>query len=115
MRPLAERRARHAALRDVAGMLRSLAYAEAAASRERHRPMPAASAFRPGQSAPPRCFSRLTWTRYRACPAALRSRRDAERIVRFFMLEKALYEVVYELANRPDWVDIPLRRRAEVA
>jgi hypothetical protein len=29
--------------------------------------------------------------------------------VRFFILEKALYEIAYELANRPDWVAIPLR------
>ena len=42
----------------------------------------------------------------RFCPA---DRADAERVVRFFMLEKALYEVAYELANRPDWVVIPLR------
>ena len=27
----------------------------------------------------------------------------------FFMLEKAVYEVSYELANRPTWVDIPLK------
>jgi predicted trehalose synthase len=27
----------------------------------------------------------------------------------FFTLEKAIYEVSYELANRPGWVDIPLR------
>jgi maltose alpha-D-glucosyltransferase/alpha-amylase len=26
----------------------------------------------------------------------------------FFTLEKAVYEVSYELANRPSWVDIPL-------
>ena len=42
----------------------------------------------------------------RLCPA---DRADAERVVRFFMLEKALYEVAYELANRPDWIVIPLR------
>ena len=40
------------------------------------------------------------------CPA---DRADAEGLVRFFMLENALYEVAYELANRPDWVVIPLR------
>ena len=28
---------------------------------------------------------------------------DADRVVRFFMLEKALYEIAYGLANRPDW------------
>ena len=40
------------------------------------------------------------------CPE---DRADADRVVRFFMLEKALYEIAYELANRPDWVVIPLR------
>ena len=30
------------------------------------------------------------------------------RLVRFFTLEKVLYEVRYELGNRPDWVQIPL-------
>ena len=29
--------------------------------------------------------------------------------MRFFTLEKAIYEVSYELANRPGWVDIPLK------
>jgi maltose alpha-D-glucosyltransferase/alpha-amylase len=29
-------------------------------------------------------------------------------LLRFFMLEKALYELNYELNNRPDWVRIPL-------
>jgi maltose alpha-D-glucosyltransferase/alpha-amylase len=36
-------------------------------------------------------------------------RSAADAVIRFFMLEKALYEVAYELANRPDWVAIPLR------
>jgi hypothetical protein len=36
-------------------------------------------------------------------------RAESERVVRFFMFEKALYEIAYELANRPDWVEIPLR------
>jgi hypothetical protein len=34
---------------------------------------------------------------------------ECERTVRFFMLEKAFYEIAYELANRPDWVEVPLR------
>ena len=32
-----------------------------------------------------------------------------------FLLEKALYELRYEMANRPDWVDIPLRGLLELA
>ena len=32
----------------------------------------------------------------------------AERLIAVFTLEKALYELRYELANRPDWVAIPL-------
>lgn len=34
---------------------------------------------------------------------------ECERTVRFFMLEKAFYEIAYELANRPDWLEVPLR------
>jgi maltose alpha-D-glucosyltransferase/alpha-amylase len=33
---------------------------------------------------------------------------DAHRLIRFFTIEKALYEVRYELGNRPDWVRVPL-------
>ena len=41
----------------------------------------------------------------RSCPADL-AQRDA--LLRLFMLDKALYELNYELNNRPDWVRIPL-------
>ena len=33
---------------------------------------------------------------------------DAE-LLRLFLLEKALYEILYELNNRPGWLDVPLR------
>jgi predicted trehalose synthase len=36
-------------------------------------------------------------------------RGTAERLLRIFELEKAIYEVGYELANRPDWVEVPVR------
>jgi maltose alpha-D-glucosyltransferase/alpha-amylase len=32
----------------------------------------------------------------------------ADRLLRFFLLEKVVYEVEYELANRPDWLHVPL-------
>ena len=44
----------------------------------------------------------------RGCAAYPASKRQARDITAFFTLEKAVYEVSYELANRPSWVDIPL-------
>jgi maltose alpha-D-glucosyltransferase / alpha-amylase len=32
----------------------------------------------------------------------------AERLLNFFLLEKAFYEIEYELAHRPDWLRVPL-------
>jgi maltose alpha-D-glucosyltransferase/alpha-amylase len=34
---------------------------------------------------------------------------DLELLLRFFLLEKVVYEIGYELNNRPDWVEIPMR------
>ena len=107
MRPLTERRARHAALRDVAGMLRSLAYAEAAASGDVTDPARRQRLSAWGEHAAS-VFLDAYMAAAEGSPGCPPSRPDAERIVRFFMLEKALYEVVYELANRPTWVSIPL-------
>jgi malto-oligosyltrehalose trehalohydrolase len=107
LRPLTERRAKQAALRDVAGMLRSFAYAAAAASKNKPEAVRHRLAVWEVQA------SRAYLDTYfdaaaggGCCPA---DRASAEQVVRFFMLEKALYEVVYELAHRPDWVAIPLR------
>ena len=35
-------------------------------------------------------------------------RETAERLLRIYELEKAVYELRYELANRPDWVSVPV-------
>ena len=115
LRPLAERRAKHAALRDVAGMLRSFAYAAASASRAlpQDLPQPERDAIEGRLAAWEAEASQAFLDAYFGaarggtfCPP---DRADADRVVRFFMLEKALYEIAYELANRPDWVAIPLR------
>ena len=37
----------------------------------------------------------------------LPARETTERLLRIFELEKAVYELRYELANRPDWVSVP--------
>ena len=44
----------------------------------------------------------------RGCPAYPASKLQARALIDFFTLEKAVYEVSYELANRPEWVAIPL-------
>ena len=35
-------------------------------------------------------------------------RKTADRLLDFFLLEKAFYEIEYELAHRPDWLRVPL-------
>ena len=34
---------------------------------------------------------------------------DLELLLRFFLFEKVVYEIGYELNNRPDWTEIPMR------
>ncbi|HEY0833935.1 MAG TPA: malto-oligosyltrehalose trehalohydrolase [Azospirillum sp.] len=118
MRPLDERRAKHAPLRDVAGMLRSFAYAAATARRglsedlanEMDEPSRAVRASWIGwwEGAAGAAFL----DGYRAvigdCPSFPADGGTAAALLKLFLLEKALYEIGYELANRPDWLAIPL-------
>jgi maltose alpha-D-glucosyltransferase/alpha-amylase len=112
-RPLAERRAKCSPLRDVAGMLRSFSYAVLTG-------LGAATATRPED------LERLTpWAEYwerwigavflKAYLGAARGSHllpsafeDLDVLLQAFILDKALYELGYELNNRPDWVHIPL-------
>jgi trehalose synthase-fused probable maltokinase len=108
MRPLAERRGKHLPLRDVAGMLRSFQYATASAAR----------AIRADDDAVARleaCAGRMSATfldayaqAIRGCPSFPADLGQATDLLRLFLIEKALYEIGYELAHRPDWADIPL-------
>ena len=41
-------------------------------------------------------------------------REEAEGLVELFLVEKLMYELGYEVANRPDWVSIPLAGLAEL-
>jgi starch synthase (maltosyl-transferring) len=113
VRPLPERRAKHAPVKDVAGMLRSFSYAahQAALSACQRRPDLAgelaarASAWEAAVAGAFLAGYRLTTAGTGLAPS------DAgafERLLGAFVLEKALYEVEYELASRPDWVIIPL-------
>jgi trehalose synthase-fused probable maltokinase len=102
-RSLAERRRKRSALRDVAGMLRSFAYAASAVSLLRGVDPPdeweeqARARFLEGY------FETVDPGLLPAGQAAI------ERLLAVFELEKAVYELQYELDNRPDWVRIPVR------
>jgi maltose alpha-D-glucosyltransferase / alpha-amylase len=39
---------------------------------------------------------------------------DLAMVLEFFLLEKCVYEISYELNNRPDWLEIPLRGLLEL-
>ncbi len=101
-RTLVERRRKRSALRDVAGMLRSFTYA--ASSVELLR----------GAHVPDDWEERARWrfldSYLAAVDPTLLPAGDAqiERLLAVFELEKAVYELRYELDNRPDWVGIPV-------
>jgi maltose alpha-D-glucosyltransferase / alpha-amylase len=116
-RPLSERRAKALALRDVAGMLRSFQYAAYAAlfgqvpgispeSAESHRVESWCAFWNAWIGA---AFLRTYLDR--AGPYSYLSPQPSARrlVLDAFLLQKAVYEVSYELNNRPDWVRIPLR------
>lgn len=116
-RPLAERRAKGFAMRDVAGMARSFEYAAFAALRDQSRGVESDSPARAllerwasfWNSLVTAAFLRAYFAEAGSAafvPAAAGERR---RLLDAFILQKACYEVSYELNNRPDWVSIPLR------
>ncbi|MGE3578419.1 MAG: phosphotransferase, partial [Vicinamibacterales bacterium] len=111
-RPLVERRDKQCALKDVAGMLRSLDYAWAAAAGTG----PSAGAQAVVSLAEARAaFLHGYHARARSGGATfLPPDAGAERWTALFELEKALYEVAYEANNRPDWVGIPLGAAARL-
>lgn len=106
-RSLAERRAKRSPLRDVAGMLRSLHYA-AHCGRPNAEPDTLAAAEKWADQASGVFLERYFAT---AAGAAFLPAQTADRdaLLAAYILEKALYEVDYELNNRPDWLPIPLR------
>ena len=110
-RSLDERRAFSFAARDVAGMIRSFDYAAAAAL---GRLNPAiATAEAPHWAAQWRRLSvEAFFGCYRQSIAGSAAWPEdpavARRLVSYFAIDKVFYEIRYELANRPDWVGLPL-------
>jgi maltose alpha-D-glucosyltransferase/alpha-amylase len=111
-RPLLERREKDCALKDVAGMLRSFSYAAAFAARadhvERTPDRPENGELRRWEEQ-----ARLEFLQaYRSelgGTSLIPPPETFDRVLAAFELEKALYELVYEMNNRPAWVEIPAR------
>ena len=112
-RPVAERRLPWPAAKDVAGMARSFAYAAAAALHERE------SSEREALEGRARAWEQRNRRAFLEGYASVEGLEDVlpaegpdsephRDLLAFFEFDKALYEVAYERAHRPDWEDIPL-------
>src|SRR3954471_5554142 len=101
-RPLPERRLKRSPLRDVAGMLRSFSYVTAGARLLRGVTVPAGWEDRARDAFLEGYFDRVE-------PSLLPpGEAPTRQLLAVFELEKAVYELRYELNNRPDWVAIPV-------
>jgi trehalose synthase-fused probable maltokinase len=100
-RSLAERRRKRSPLRDVAGMLRSFAYVAIAAE---------ARGADPPEGWEEQARAQFLEGYLDAVDVSLLPAGQAaiERLLAVFELEKAVYELRYELDNRPEWVGIPV-------
>ena len=112
-RSIEDRRRKAPAARDVAGLIRSIDYSATAALEralksapdEQGRLAPALDGWREHSVAAFLAAYRQSLSDRRLWP---RSPEDADRLLDFFLLEKAFYEIEYELAHRPDWLRVPL-------
>ena len=112
-RTLEERRQKAPPARDVAGFLRSIDYATSAALTRAPNLKPEEESALTAQVKD--WSERLAgayWDSYRETlgdSALWPADADAQRaLLDIFLLEKALYEIEYELSNRPAWAAIPL-------
>ena len=97
-----ETREKYSPLKDVAGMLRSFDYAAATVALEGGEP---AERVAPSRAAFLEGYRKAT----RGARFLPQSDKDFEVRLAAFELEKLLYEVRYEMQNRPDWVRIPVQ------
>jgi maltose alpha-D-glucosyltransferase/alpha-amylase len=112
-RALDDRRRKAPAARDVAGLIRSIDYSATAALERALKVAPdengklgaALAEWRDRSAAEFLAAYRDSMTHQRLWPADASA---AEQMLNFFLLEKALYEIEYELAHRPEWLRVPL-------
>jgi maltose alpha-D-glucosyltransferase/alpha-amylase len=118
-RPLSERRIKRSPLRDVAGMVRSFHYAVYVGLQNQGREatlstrLNGLSALEPWARFWHRWVSAVFTKTYFAvaqgAPFLPRARAEQQVLLDAFLLEKAFYELNYELNHRPEWIHIPLR------
>jgi maltokinase len=101
-RPLPERRQKRSPLRDVASMLRSFAYVCSAVEILRNRRAPADFEQRAREKFLEHYFAAVDPTLMPGGEAVINN------LLSIYELEKAIYELRYELNNRPDWISIPV-------
>ena len=119
-RPLAERRQKQSPLKDVAGMVRSFSYAAYAGYfrflENISANAPAATADQNNTTAWVQLWQNALSAEFigayrqtiSANPALLPPPAEAQSLLDAYLLEKALYELLYELNNRVTWLRIPL-------
>lgn len=103
MRPLHYRREVHCALRDLAGLIRSLDYASSVAGRQTGRVEVADAWMQRAEDA----FLESYISNVKSTVPFIPSGPGMREALNFFVMEKAMYELNYELNNRPSWSWIP--------
>ncbi|GAA4457642.1 maltose alpha-D-glucosyltransferase [Rurimicrobium arvi] len=112
-RSYSERRLKRSALRDVAGMIRSFNYAAYNSILLENNQ----------EEAEPELLHQMQqWQQYmsevfldayietvQGTPLVPEDRNDLMQLLQIFILEKAVYELAYELNNRPDWALVPIK------
>jgi maltose alpha-D-glucosyltransferase/alpha-amylase len=106
VKSLEERRTRKSPLRDVAGMLRSFSYVVAVSIQQQMDPDGLLKSRE--QTFKTRYLDGYVLARSEKLTPAMQT------MLKAYLLEKALYELEYELNHRPQWVNIPLRGVLEI-
>jgi maltose alpha-D-glucosyltransferase/alpha-amylase len=116
MRSIEERRSKQIALKDVAGMLRSFDYAAHVASakaRDTSLGGNAVNAIAAWNLSAQSAFWKVYAETAEDGPS-WPGKDASERVLPLFLVEKVLYEIGYEAANRPDWLAIPMQGLARL-
>ncbi|MCW5695750.1 MAG: maltose alpha-D-glucosyltransferase [Bauldia sp.] len=117
--PADVRRTKDTPLRDVAGMLRSFAYAAETALETLRQRFPelgpdATAATAEWRTLAEAAFLDAYWAAAAGSASEASDAAERDRLLRLHLLGRALYEIVYEAGNRPDWIETPVRGALEI-